>query len=75
MSNERKGDRILRERDESERLTYRVLEAAERLGISRSKAYELIAAGKLPSIKIGGSVRVPAEALKEWIDRQMQSTR
>ena len=54
----------------TERLAYRVSEAAERLGISRSKAYELIAAGKLPSIKIGGSVRVPAEALKEWIAQQ-----
>jgi excisionase family DNA binding protein len=54
----------------TERLAYRVNEAAERLGISRSKAYELIAAGKLPSIKIGGSVRVPAEALKAWITQQ-----
>jgi excisionase family DNA binding protein len=57
----------------TERLAYRVSEAAEQLGISRSKAYELIAAGKLPSIRIGSSVRIPAEGLKEWIAQQTQA--
>lgn len=46
-------------------------EAAETLGVSRSKAYELIANRTIPSIKVGGSVRVPASALREWIDRQL----
>jgi excisionase family DNA binding protein len=58
----------------TERLAYRVHEAAEHLGISRSKAYQLIAAGQLPVLRIGGSVRVPAEALKEWIARQVTAT-
>ena len=43
-------------------------EAAELLSISRSKAYELIAAGVLPSVRVGGSVRVPAARLQAWIE-------
>jgi excisionase family DNA binding protein len=49
------------------RLLLRPSEAADALGVSRSKAYELIAAGVIPSIRIGGSVRVPVDALQKWI--------
>ena len=50
----------------------RVREAADALGVSRSKAYELIASGQIPSVKMGrGCVRVPVEALRAWIDRQL----
>jgi excisionase family DNA binding protein len=35
-----------------ERLLYRVPEVAAHLNISRSKAYELLASGNLPSVKI-----------------------
>ncbi len=46
-------------------------EVAWLLGIGRSKAYELIAAGELPGvIRIGRSVRVSMKALREWIDGQ-----
>jgi excisionase family DNA binding protein len=37
------------------------------LGISRSRAYELIASGEIPKIRIGKSVRVPVEALHRWV--------
>jgi excisionase family DNA binding protein len=30
----------------------------------------LIAAGVIPSIRIGATIRVPAEALRDWIARQ-----
>jgi excisionase family DNA binding protein len=50
-----------------DRLLLRPVEVADALGIGRSKAYELIAAGTIPSIRIGGSVRVPAERLRAWI--------
>ena len=53
------------------RLLLRPTEVAETLGIGRSKAYELIGSGVLPSIRIGGSVRVPVEALRDWINWQM----
>ncbi len=46
-----------------------VEEAAARLGLRRSKAYELIARGELGSIKIGKARRVPVRLLSEFIDR------
>ena len=49
----------------TEKLLLKVSEAAEALGISRSHAYELIQAGKLPVIRLGGAVRVP----KPWVEK------
>jgi len=48
----------------------RPAEAAEVIGIGRSKVYELLASGELPSIRIGGSVRVPLDKLREWIEQK-----
>ena len=50
------------------RLLLRPAEVAEALGIGRSKVYELIHAGELPSIRIGGSIRVPLDRLASWIE-------
>ena len=55
----------------NQRIAYRVAEAADVLGISRAKTYQLIAAGVLPSIRLGGCLRVPAKALQQCIDRQL----
>ena len=54
-----------------DRLLLRPAEAAEAIGIGRSKVYELLASGELPSIRIGGSVRIPVAALQAWIERQL----
>jgi excisionase family DNA binding protein len=56
-----------------DRLLLRPVEAAEAIGIGRSKVYELLASGELPSLRIGGSVRVPVDALKAWIARQLEA--
>jgi len=56
-----------------ERLLLRPVEAAEMIGIGRSKVYELLASGELPSIRVGASVRVPVDALREWIARQLEA--
>jgi excisionase family DNA binding protein len=53
-----------------ERYAFRVGEAAALLGISRSKAYIKIRAGELPSVKLGGSRRIPADALRKWISQK-----
>jgi excisionase family DNA binding protein len=45
-------------------------EVAEQLRISRAKTYELIAANEIPSVKVGASVRVSTEALREWIAKK-----
>lgn len=50
-----------------ERLALRPAELAEALGISRSKAYELLARGEFETIRIGSSIRIPVDALKRWM--------
>lgn len=42
-------------------------EAAQVLGIGRTKVYELILDRTLESVKIGASRRVPSEALVEFV--------
>ena len=42
-------------------------EAAEQLAVSRTKVYELMAAGTLRSIHIGRLRRVPVDALRDFI--------
>jgi len=53
-----------------ERILLKPTEVAELLGIGRSKSYELIGSGIIPSIRIGSSVRVPMESLRAWIAGQ-----
>ena len=50
-----------------EPLLLRAEEVAEALGLGRSKVYELMASGELPTVRIGRAVRVPAEALRDWV--------
>jgi excisionase family DNA binding protein len=57
-------DEVTRSR---EQLLFRPDEAAQRLGIGRTKVYELMAAGRLRSVKIGASRRVSATALAEFV--------
>jgi excisionase family DNA binding protein len=52
-----------------DRLVYTVSEAGELLGISRAFAYELIARGELPVIKLGRRRLVPKQALHAMVSR------
>ena len=48
----------------------RLLRAADvqvQLGMSRAKVYRLMQNNILPTVRIGGSVRVPRKALFKWI--------
>ncbi len=45
-----------------------VPEAAERLSLGRAKTWELVRTGRLRSVKIDWSRRVPVEAIAEFID-------
>jgi excisionase family DNA binding protein len=58
------------------RLLLRPAEAAIALGISRSRVYELLAAGELPCVELGSSrtKRIPVEALQGWIAKQLAAT-
>jgi excisionase family DNA binding protein len=43
--------------------------AARLLGVSRSKLYELVAAGELPTVRIGRSRRIAVADLEEFVRR------
>ena len=47
----------------------RVSAVAEMLSISRSEAYKLISLGFIRSVRIGSSVRVPAEEVRELVEK------
>ena len=49
--------------ENEERLVYSVAEAGALLGISRAFAYELVARGELPVIRLGRRRLVPKAAL------------
>jgi prophage regulatory protein len=53
-----------------EKLLIRPKELAEALGIGRTKTYELLASGIIPSVRVGTSIRIPMKELTEWIESQ-----
>lgn len=57
-----------------ERILMSPTEAADVLRLSRSKTYELIRIGQLPSIRIGGVLRVPVDAVRERVARELAAT-
>lgn len=63
MSNQARAD---------EPMMLTVPQVARRLQIARKRAYELVAAGQLPVVQLGRSLRVPLAALNRWIE---ESTR
>ncbi len=48
----------------------KVPEVARELRIARSRAYELVASGTIPAVKIGRSVRVSRRELERWLEEQ-----
>lgn len=54
------------------RLTLTVEEAAQVIGISRAKAYQLVRSAGFPTIKIGRRLLVSAKGLDAWLDKQAE---
>ena len=54
----------------SEQLLLTVEEAAQRLNTGRTLAWQLVRRGDLPVVRLGRCVRVPWQALQEWVARQ-----
>ena len=44
-------------------------EAADVLGISRTKVYDLLRVGEIESVRIGGARRIPSDALTAYVER------
>ena len=45
----------------------RAEEVAKALRIGRTKAYEMMARGDLPVVRLGRCVRVPRKSLEDWV--------
>ena len=54
-----------------DKMLYSPEEAFELLSIGRAKGFQLLAAGDLPSIKVGRLRRIPADALHAWVREQL----
>ncbi|VUZ26580.1 Uncharacterised protein [Acetobacterium wieringae] len=53
-----------------EKLTYTVKEAADLIGISQPKMYEMVKIEGFPVIKIGRAIRIPKVEFKDWLSRE-----
>ena len=51
-------------------LTLTVEEASQILRVGRNTAYELVRCGKLPSVRVGKQIRIPRQALLDYLSRQ-----
>ena len=52
---------------QEDKLVYSVIEMAALLGIGRSKAYELVRSGTIPSLKLGRRIVIPKLALSQFL--------
>ena len=52
------------------KLTLTVPEAAEIVGVSRAKMYELVRRKDFPTVKLGTRILVSAKGLEAWVDEQ-----
>ena len=50
-----------------DKLTLTVREAAEMIGISKPKMYELVRAHKVRSVPIGKKLLIPRQSLMDWL--------
>jgi excisionase family DNA binding protein len=55
-------------RPSSTSLTVSVREAANLLGVSRTVMYELVAAGKVPTLRIHSDIRIPRRAIEGMVE-------
>jgi len=56
-----------------ERLMLKPTEAAEAIGMGRTAFYRLVKAQLIPSCRVGKSIRIPVNALREWVEKQTAS--
>jgi excisionase family DNA binding protein len=55
-----------------EKLLLRPIEAAELIGVCRSTIYQMLAAGELPSVRVGSRHLIPADLLRQWVHQKVQ---
>lgn len=47
-------------------------EAARRLSVGRTHLYEMIGSGVLPSVRVGRLRRIPADAIRAYVDHLIE---
>ena len=52
-----------------DKLAFKITEVAEQTGLSRTKLYEEIAAGRLRVVKVGRRTLIPGREVHAWLDR------
>jgi excisionase family DNA binding protein len=57
-----------------EKLLLKPAEVCALVGVGKSKVYELLAAGVIPSVRVGKSVRIPADRLRRWVEELQGDT-
>jgi excisionase family DNA binding protein len=55
----------------NDRLVFTVAEAAYLINVSRAFAYELVARGELPSIRLGRRIVIPRIGLQKLLDLEL----
>jgi len=58
------------QQSEIEREWLTLQEMQQMLSIGRTKAWQLVASGEIPAIRIGRSVRVRRKELEQWLEEQ-----
>ena len=51
------------------KMTLSVREAAEMIGISKPKMYEMVRAGKVRSVKAGKKILISRQSLMDWLKK------
>lgn len=58
--------------DERHHEWLKVPEVARIIRVARSRAYELVGSGEIPSVRIGRSVRISRRELDRWLEEKRQ---
>lgn len=53
------------------KILLKVSEAQELTSLGRTKFYALVAAGEIASVRVGKAIRIPFDALQEWVERKL----
>lgn len=64
--------RLASQMDRSEALTYSVEQAAEVLGVSRSKMYDILHRPDFPVVDVGNRRLIPRRQLERWLENQCE---
>lgn len=51
-----------------------IAQTCRHLAFSRTKVHQLLKSGRLPSMKIGRSVRIPTAAVEEWLAHERHNS-